>query len=47
MADGEDVAMVRATLVDADGNPAVHETHKIQFTVVAGEGRLISTQSGA
>ena len=40
VADGEDVAMVRATLYDAAGNFAYNSTDNVTFTVVSGPGKI-------
>merc|ERR1711988_174040 len=39
VADGEDVAMVRAELVDASGNIAAEDMRPVTFAVASGEGR--------
>ena len=38
--DGEDVAMVRATLFDSAGNFAYNSTDNVTFTVVSGPGKI-------
>lgn len=40
VADGEDVAMVRATLFDSAGNFAYNSTDNVTFTVVSGPGKI-------
>jgi hypothetical protein len=44
--DGHDVAIVRATIVDAQGNPALNANHNITFTVVSGPGRVLGVGNG-
>ena len=46
VADGEDVALVRAELLDGSGNLATGSNAEIRFSVVSGEGRLWGTHSG-
>ena len=46
VADGEDVAMVRATLLDYAGNFAFNATNNVTFTVVSGPGRIWTTHNG-
>ena len=46
VADGEDVAMVRAELVDASGNIAAEDMRPVTFAVASGEGRVWATHSG-
>ena len=46
VADGEDTAMVRATLLDANGGLAVEAMDEVVFRVAAGDGRLWATHSG-
>ena len=49
VADGQDVAMVSATLVDAAGEPVTSgaaASRNITFTVVKGSGRLLAMHSG-
>lgn len=46
VADGEDVAMVRAELLDAQGRLAVDAMNTIEFKVVSGDGILWATHSG-
>lgn len=40
VADGEDVAMVRATLYDSAGNFAMNSTENVTFTISKGEGKI-------
>ena len=46
VADGEDTAMVRASLLDKGGELAVEAMDEIVFTVKSGEGKLWATHSG-
>ena len=46
VADGEDVAMVRATLLDAAGNFAFNASNNVSFKVVSGPGRIWTTHNG-
>ena len=43
VADGEDVAMVRATLFDSAGNFAYNSSANVTFSVVSGPGRIWTT----
>jgi beta-galactosidase len=43
VADGEDVAMIRATLVDAKGNMVPGADNNISFTVESGPGAVWTT----
>ena len=40
MADGEDTAMVRASLLDSKGELAVEANDEIVFSVKSGDGKL-------
>jgi hypothetical protein len=46
VADGEDTAMVRATLLDSAGELAVEAMDEIVFAVKSGDGKLWGTHSG-
>ena len=46
VADGEDTAMVRATLVDSQGLLVPGSNNNITFTVLSGPGRIWSTHNG-
>lgn len=46
LSDGEDVALVRATLVDSAGNPAHLDTRNITFHIVSGPGTIVGTDNG-
>ena len=46
VADGEDTAMVRAELVDANGHLADQASNAVTFAVKSGEGRLWATHNG-
>ena len=46
VADGEDTAMIRATLLDKSGELAVEAMDEVVFAVKSGEGRLWATHSG-
>lgn len=46
VADGEDVAMVRATLIDSAGNFAYNSSENVTFTVVSGPGKIWATHNG-
>ena len=46
VADGEDVALVRATLVDAAGNFAYNASDNVTFTVLSGPGKIWTTHNG-
>jgi hypothetical protein len=46
VADGEDTAMIRATLLDKKGELAVEAMDEVVFTVKSGEGKLWATHSG-
>ena len=45
-ADGQDVALVRATLVDGSGNVGTAAANPLTFSVVSGPGRVIGTHNG-
>ena len=44
--DGHDVAMLRATIVDADGNRVVNSSANVTFTITEGPGRVLATHNG-
>ena len=46
VADGEDVALVRATLLDSAGNFAADGDDNVTFTIVSGPGRIWATHNG-
>lgn len=46
VADGEDVAMVRATLLDTGGHFAYNAADNVSFRVVSGPGRIWATHNG-
>jgi len=46
VADGEDVALVRATLLDSAGNFAADASDNVTFTIVSGPGRIWTTHNG-
>merc|ERR1711862_588152 len=49
VADGEDVAMIRAELLDVQGNLVTQDASaftNVNFSIVSGAGRLIATHSG-
>ena len=46
VADGEDVALVRATLLDAAGNFAHNASDNVTFTVLSGPGKIWTTHNG-
>ena len=46
VADGEDTAMIRATLLDSAGGLAVEAMDEIVFAIGSGEGKLWATHSG-
>jgi hypothetical protein len=44
--DGMDVALLRATVVDSDGNPVLDATHNISFAVSSGPGFIAGVGNG-
>lgn len=46
VADGEDVAMVRMTLLDSAGNFAYNSTANVTFEIVSGPGKILTTHNG-
>ena len=44
--DGHDVALVRATILDTQGNPALNANHNITFNVESGPGRVLGVGNG-
>ena len=46
LADGEDTAMVRATLVDAKGEMVTQASNTVTFRVVSGAGQIWATHNG-
>ncbi len=44
--DGGDVALVRATVVDADGNVCADASHNVTFSVASGPGRVWGVGNG-
>ena len=44
--DGQDVALVRATIVDVAGRVVQNANHKITFEIVSGPGRIVGTNNG-
>ena len=44
--DGHDVAMLRATVVDADGHTVEASTANVTFAIKAGPGRVLATHNG-
>ena len=44
--DGEDVALVRATVVDKEGHHVVNSVVNITFAVVSGPGRVVAAGNG-
>lgn len=44
--DGMDVALLRATIVDADGNPVLDATDNVTFTVQSGPGFVAGVGNG-
>jgi hypothetical protein len=44
--DGQDVGLIRATIVDKDGNTAAMATHNVTFTVISGAGRILGVGNG-
>lgn len=46
VADGEDTAMVRVTLLDSGGELAVEANDEVVFSVKSGDGKLWGTHSG-
>lgn len=46
MADGQDVALIRATLVDARGLHVNSAADSVTFRVVSGGGRVVGTHNG-
>ena len=44
--DGHDVALIRATIVDAHGTTVNTATHNVTFTVVSGPGRVLGVGNG-
>lgn len=44
--DGHDVALVRATIVDAAGRPAPQGRHNVTFEVLSGPGRVLGVGNG-
>ena len=46
VADGEDVAMVRAEVVDASGRLVADASHEVTFEIVSGGGAVWGTHSG-
>jgi hypothetical protein len=46
VADGEDVALVRVTLLDSAGNFAANADDNVSFTVLSGPGRIWTTHNG-
>jgi len=45
-ADGQDVALLRATIVDAKGNKVGSSAANVTFTIVSGPGRVIASHNG-
>eukprot|EP00039_Didymoeca_costata_P021499 m.344703 g.344703 ORF g.344703 m.344703 type:complete len:1020 (-) comp24995_c0_seq1:110-3169(-) len=45
-ADGQDMALVRATIVDSTGQTVHDAAHLITFTIVTGSGKLVGTHNG-
>jgi hypothetical protein len=39
--DGQDVALIRATVVDAAGHTVHNAAHNITFEIVSGPGRIV------
>lgn len=46
VADGEDAALIRATVVDANGNVVPSASNSVTFSVASGPGRVIGTGNG-
>ena len=46
LADGQDVAMLRATIVDAKGNRVFGSANNVTFSIVSGPGRVLATHNG-
>lgn len=46
LADGQDTALVRATVVDAAGHKVHDASNVVTFAVVGSEGRLVGTHNG-
>eukprot|EP01048_Picozoa_sp_COSAG05_P006414 COSAG05_NODE_414_length_10051_cov_120.012158_10_plen_80_part_00 len=44
--DGRDVALLRATIVDAKGNPVLDATDKVTFAIKSGPGFLAGVGNG-
>lgn len=44
--DGQDVALLRATIVDSMGQTVHLSTHNITFTIKSGPGRIVGTANG-
>lgn len=44
--DGQDVALLRATVVDASGRHVTHSAHNLTFEIVSGPGRVVGTNNG-
>jgi hypothetical protein len=44
--DGQDVALVRATIVDSLGQPMHMSTHNVTFKILSGPGRIVGTANG-
>lgn len=44
--DGQDAALIRATIVDAKGQVAHFANHNVSFTIKSGPGRIVGTNNG-
>ena len=44
--DGQDAALVRATIVDANGTTVFESTANVTFEVVSGPGRVVGSHNG-
>jgi Domain of unknown function (DUF4982)/Glycoside hydrolase family 2 C-terminal domain 5 len=44
--DGQDVALVRATIVDSLGQAMHMSTHNVTFAILSGPGRIVGTANG-
>ena len=44
--DGMDVALLRATVVDANGNPVLDATDNVTFTIKSGPGFIAGVGNG-
>ena len=46
LADGQDTALLRASVVDAAGHVLNNATNRVTFSVISGPGRVIASHNG-